>query len=519
MAVSSLPIWAVDMVGSVFMILLSFMCLWVAFKLRRLDQNNIIGAYLLWVCFALTVFAVSRSAGHILKQVLVLNSREDIWQMISPFSGAVNTFTFILVGSFTLFFERTSKIYQDILKDKQALQAAHHEVLFFNQNLEEMVAERTKALTDSEQRYRRIFEVSKDMILVTQTDGLIINLNPAGYQMLGVGESGGTFLDKQRYFQDYLFHFSDWVRLKSSIVQGGAVAGEELDLKFGNGHRKRVLLSASLAKESTEKEETIHFLVKDIERQHYLKEQMAQAEKLVSIGELSSGIAHEINNPLNVILGYTQLLLRNEDRATNRYADLKTIEKHVRSCKNIVEDLLSFARKSQTRKEMMDIHPVVDEVIGFVKHHSNLERIKIITAYDRGIPLLLLDGKKIKQVLINLLMNALHAFGGEGTGTIKIVTGIRQERERVYVQIIDDGCGIEKNNISKIFDPFFTTKPTGQGTGLGLSVSYGIVKDHGGDIQVKSEAGKGSTFTILLPSPATVYASLPKNVEAGEQRL
>ena len=102
-------------------------------------------------------------------------------------------------------------------------------------------------------------------------------------------------------------------------------------------------------------EETIHFLIKDIERQHQMKEQMMQADKLASIGELSSGIAHEINNPLNVILGYTQLLLRNEVKASDRHADLKTIEKHVRNCKSIVEDLLSFARKSKTKKERVHI--------------------------------------------------------------------------------------------------------------------------------------------------------------------
>ncbi len=500
MHVSSLPIWTVDMLGSVLMICLSFLCIWIALKLRRLDRNNIIWTYLLWISYALTVFAVSRSAGHILKQIMALNSREDIWQMVSPFSGAVNTFTFMVVGSFTLFFERTWKIYQEILKDKQALQAANKEVVFFNQNLEEMVAERTKALTISEQKYRRIFEVSKDMIVVTQKDGLIINLNPAGYQMLGVEDRWDSFLQNQPYFQDYLFQFSDWVSLISDIDKRGSITGEELDLKFGNGFKKRVLLSASLAKESTEKEETIHFLVKDIERQYHLKEQMAQAEKLVSIGELSSGIAHEINNPLNVILGYTQLLLRNEDRASNKYADLKTIEKHVRSCKNIVEDLLSFARKSKTKKEKMDIHLIIDDVIKFVQHHSNLERIKIISAYDRDVPLLRLDGKKIKQVLINLVMNAIHAFNRESKGTIKIATGINQEPDRMYIRIMDDGSGIEHGNITKIFDPFFTTKPTGQGTGLGLSVSYGIIKEHGGDIRVESEFGKGSTFTIVLPT-------------------
>jgi two-component system NtrC family sensor kinase len=500
MHVSSLPIWTVDMLGSVLMICLSFLCIWIALKLRRLDRNNIIWTYLLWISYALTVFAVSRSAGHILKQIMALNSREDIWQMVSPFSGAVNTFTFMVVGSFTLFFERTWKIYQEILKDKQALQAANKEVVFFNQNLEEMVAERTKALTISEQKYRRIFEVSKDMILVTRKDGLIINLNPAGYQMLGVEDHCNSFLKEQPYFQNYLFQFSDWLRLISDIDKRGSIIGDELDLKITNGLKKRVLLSASVAKESTEDEGTIHFLVKDIERQYQLKEQMAQTDKLVSIGELSSGIAHEINNPLNVILGYTQLLLRNEDRESNRYSDLKTIEKHVSSCKNIVEDLLSFARKSKSKKEMNDIHLIIDDVINLVQHHSNLERIKIISAYDQDIPLLCLDGKKIKQVLINLVMNAIHAIGRESKGVIKISTGIYLEPHKVFIQITDDGSGIEKSNIGKIFDPFFTTKSTGQGTGLGLSVSYGIIKEHGGDIRVESEYGKGSTFTIELPN-------------------
>jgi PAS domain S-box-containing protein len=499
MIVSSLPIGLVDILGSFLMILLSFLCLRVAFQLKRLDPNNIVWTYLLWVCYALAVFAVSRSAGHILRQILVLNLREDIWGMISPFSGAVNTATFMVVGAFTLFFERTWKIHQEILKDRRAIQKAHQDVVFLNQNLEAMVAERTQALSVSEQKYRRIFEVSKDMILVTQKDGRILQLNPAGCQMLGIADSVPMFLKAQPYFQNYLVQLSDWAPLVNSIEKQGSITGEELDLRSGSGGRRRVVLSAGLAGDSAENKETLHFLVKDIERQHQLKEQMAQADKLASIGELSSGIAHEINNPLNVILGYTQLLLRNEDSSSSRYMDLKTIEKHVRSCKNIVEDLLSFARKSKTRKEMRDIHAIIDDAIAFVRHHSNLERIRILSAYDRNVPPLRLDGKKIKQVLINLLMNAIHACERKQKGVIKITTGFHSEPDRVFIRIMDDGGGIEKSNITKIFDPFFTTKPTGQGTGLGLSVSYGIIKEHGGGIQVESEPGKGSTFTVVLP--------------------
>jgi signal transduction histidine kinase len=301
----------------------------------------------------------------------------------------------------------------------------------------------------------------------------------------------------ERYFQNWLARDDDWKKLFQAITDEGFIEGEELDLKIGNGQLKKVLLSASVAGASAGEEETIHFLVKDIERQHQIKEQMMQADKLASIGELSSGIAHEINNPLNVILGYTQLLLRNEVKASDRHADLKTIEKHVRNCKSIVEDLLSFARKSKTKKSRVHIESLIENVIKFVQQHSNFENIQMKGTYDRNVPPLMLDEKKIKQVLINLFMNAIHAVGRKGC--IRISTELDGDSNKIFIRISDDGYGIEKNNISKIFDPFFTTKSTGEGTGLGLSVSYGIIKDHGGDILVDSEPGKGSIFTIVMP--------------------
>jgi two-component system NtrC family sensor kinase len=145
---------------------------------------------------------------------------------------------------------------------------------------------------------------------------------------------------------------------------------------LADGTKRRVLLSGSLAKSTSDEGETIHFLIKDIEQRRLMQKQMAQADKLASIGELSSGIAHEINNPLGIILGYTQLLIRGENPETARFNDLKTIEKHVRSCKAIVEDLLNFARTSSTEKEYLNIHEVIEDVIGFVRHHSNLENIQ-----------------------------------------------------------------------------------------------------------------------------------------------
>ena len=139
MSASLIPIWLVDVIGSILMIVFAFLSFGLSLQLKRRDPNNIIVTYLLWVCLALFVFAISRSAGHLLKQVLLLSGRRDLWTAIQPVSGAVNTFTFIVVASVTLFFERSWAIYGTILKDRQALQTAHEELLFLNQNLEQLV--------------------------------------------------------------------------------------------------------------------------------------------------------------------------------------------------------------------------------------------------------------------------------------------------------------------------------------------------------------------------------------------
>ena len=501
MTVSLIPIWCVDVVGSILMIVFAFLSFGLSLQLKRKDPNNIIITYLLWVCLALFVFAISRSAGHLLKQIFLLAGRRDLWSAIQPFSGATNTFTFIVVASVTLFFERTWAIYGTILKDRQALQTAHEELLYLNQNLEQLVEKRTEALVISEQKYRRIFEVSKDMILVTWTDGRIVTINPAGRQLLEITAPDTAPIEGRR-LQQFLSTPGDWGTILNHIESRGFISSEEFDLVLENGSRRRVLLSGSLSRNPAENSETIHFLIKDIEQRRLMQKQMAQADKLASIGELSSGIAHEINNPLGIILGYTQLLLRSEDPRSNRYNDLKTIEKHVQSCKAIVEDLLNFARTSSPQKEKLDVHAVIEDVIGFVRHHSNLETIQIETRFAPKLPPVLMDEKKIKQVLINLLMNAIHAV--DRKGTIEITTGMNDTASRVTVEVADDGHGIAEQDLPRIFDPFFTTKPTGEGTGLGLSVSYGIIKGHGGNITVKSEKGRGAAFTLSLPLTVSI---------------
>jgi two-component system NtrC family sensor kinase len=317
--------------------------------------------------------------------------------------------------------------------------------------------------------------------------------------MLGFDDNDQILQNKR--FQDFFPNKVDWETIISTIEKEGFISNYDVNLKRADGIEVNSLISGSLDNDPERMESTIHFLVKDIEQKKIIENQMAQADKLASIGQLSAGIAHGINNPLGIILGYTQLLMRDEDATTERYADLKIIEKHVKNCRLVVEDLLNFARSSTTEKEAIKIHEAIDEVLNFIEHHSEIHHIEIRKDYDKNIPPLLLDDKKIKQVFMNLIMNAKDAVGK--SGTICLSTKYDRSKRQVAIKITDTGSGIEKKNLKRIFDPFFTTKPTGEGTGLGLSVSYGIVKNHGGNIFVESKPGTGTTFTVVLTAAST----------------
>ena len=262
MILSSKPIFFIDIFGSIFMIIFSFLCLLLAHELRIRDRNNVMNTYLLWVCYGLTGFAISRSVGHILKQILLMSEQPVLWSMIRPYSGAINSLMFVLVGSVTLFFERIWKVYQQISKDKKALQLAHEELIFLNQNLEQRVVERTEELALSEHKYRRIFEVSKDMLLVAKKDGLIVDLNPAGRILLGYQDADSSL--NGRRFQEFFTNQTYWIQILHTIEAQGSISNFETDLKHRDGMAIRSLISGSLDRGPLDEQDTIHFLVKDI---------------------------------------------------------------------------------------------------------------------------------------------------------------------------------------------------------------------------------------------------------------
>jgi C4-dicarboxylate-specific signal transduction histidine kinase len=240
---------------------------------------------------------------------------------------------------------------------------------------------------------------------------------------------------------------------------------------------------------------TFHFIIKDINEKKQMEQQIAQADKLAALGELSAGVAHEINNPLGIILGYTQLMLKESSEFEE---DLKIIEKHVKNCRNVVSNLLSFSRKGSREMKNVDIHKMLNGVINFLRNHSDFRNVKIqLNLWENECLRVKGNAQELTQVVLNLMINACHAIKDNPDGFIELVT--QKEKAHMLIHVKDNGTGISKQHMPRIFDPFFTTKPVGQGTGLGLSVGYGIIRHHQGKIMAENRKSRGAQFTIRLP--------------------
>ncbi|MBF0209301.1 MAG: PAS domain-containing sensor histidine kinase [Desulfamplus sp.] len=409
-----LPILVVDIAGSFGMIVFALLALNNAIKLKKRDTDNVMSLYLLWICWGFTIFAISRALGHLVRQLMVIYGHSDWWSFISPYSGTINTVSFMLMGVLTLFFNQNWKINMKILESQknlettnQALEETHIELVKLNQTLEQKVAERTA------------------------------------------------------------------------------------------------------------------IIMKNINEKKNMAQQIAQADKLAALGELAAGVAHEINNPLGIILGYTQLMLKDKSMENSDfYEDLKVIEKHVKNCKSVVSDMLTFSRKGSLKQGIVNLNHVVDDVVKFLHNHSDFRNIEMkLDLYHEGICDIgacnvLGNEQELRQVVINLLINSCHAVEKNGKINLKtLLTDVEKDSSQEEIRcrdaeiwVEDNGKGIKPENLPRIFDPFFTTKPVGQGTGLGLSVSYGIVKKHGGRIEVKSKENEGSLFRVILPCASNIIA-------------
>ena len=229
---------------------------------------------------------------------------------------------------------------------------------------------------------------------------------------------------------------------------------------------------------------------------------LLQSEKQASIGKLAAGVAHEINNPLTGVLTFTHMLLRRKDIGDDVRSDLQKIVTATERVRKIVKGLLDFSRQTKLDIEQLNVNRLVRSAIALVENQALVKGVSLNFKPGEELPLLTLDRDQLESVILNIILNAFDAM--EPGDSITLSTGIgvsanHASQKGVEIAVADTGCGISPENLDKLFDPFFTTKEVGQGTGLGLAVSYGIVERHGGTIRVQSEVGRGSTFTIWLP--------------------
>lgn len=236
---------------------------------------------------------------------------------------------------------------------------------------------------------------------------------------------------------------------------------------------------------------------RDEKLKEFAKKKIMESERLALIGQLSANVAHELNNPLQGIITYSHLLLEESIFSEDAKESINKIVVQANRCRDIIRGLLDFSRHKTPDKTLCSVNNLLRGCISLVEKQAAFHNIEVTMDLDEQLPMVILDPSQIERVFLNLIINAADAMNGNGQLTLS--TKLNHEKTFIEISVQDTGHGITEENMEKIFDPFFTTKETGHGVGLGLAISYGIIKDHNGNISVESEAGKGTTFTVSFP--------------------
>ena len=378
--------------------------------------------------------------------------------------------------------------------------------------LQREVDDTTTDLRRSQEQYKSVVENARDFIFLLNEKGEFISANNAAARALGVPASGIAGKALETFFNP------EDARAMLLQVQEVLDTRKSMEVKAAMRIRDRAYwLSTHFVPvfgEDGRTVERILVMARDITERQKIEDQLFRTEKLASLGTLSAGVAHEINNPLGVILGFTEILLDRIPEESKEHEILKTIERQGLNAKRIVEKLMTYARQPSKQEEFADLNKEIETVLSLVQNSFLTHKIDLETRFARDLPRVHGDAGELQQVFINLVNNAIAAMPQGGKFTV--MTRINPYSHMVEAILADSGTGIPKEIADRIFDPFFTTKKVGEGTGLGLSVTYAIVEKYGGNIRFETrlpegEGGNsGTTFFVSLP-PET-----PGEAKAGE---
>jgi len=376
--------------------------------------------------------------------------------------------------------------------------------------LQQEVDRTTVDLRRSREQYKSVVENARDFIFLINDTGAFVSANTAAARALGMPAAGLAGKSLGDFFA--LDDAATILRQVREVFD----SRKSLELKSAMRIRDRVYwLSTHFVPVFGEDGRTVErvlVMARDITDRQRMEEQMFQTEKLASLGTLSAGVAHEINNPVGVILGFTEILLDRIPKDTKEYEILKTIERQGLNAKRIVENLMTYARKPSEHEEFSEVNKDIENVLNLVQNSLLTNKIELEVRLARGLPRVKGDSGELQQVFLNLANNAMAAM--TGGGQLTVISRINPYSQMVEVVFADTGTGIPKEIADRIFDPFFTTKKVGEGTGLGLAVSYAIVNKYGGSIRFETRAqeaaeGKHGTsfFVSLQPEPAAPAAN------------
>jgi two-component system, NtrC family, sensor kinase len=383
--------------------------------------------------------------------------------------------------------------------------------------LKKEIEEKTKDLRQSEERYKRLVESAEDLIYSLDREGRFLSLNYYGAAFLqGSGDKTGNERDLdqkaqppgpkaflgQKIFrvlgisEDFnpLVIEEVWQRGKPKVIEHMVRIAE-------NEHWLQTQLIA--IKNDQGQVQAVLGISRNVTEKKKIEKQMMNTEKLASLGLLAAGVAHEINNPLGIILGYCEYLIEKTPPEEKAYKILEKIERQGNQCKRIVENLLSFSRYSEHYDDISDVNAHLENILDVVQNNLMIKKVQVNLSLGKDLPRIKADPIQLKQVFMNLISNAMGAMP-EG-GALTLSTGWEADTDRVKIVIADTGTGIRKENRERIFDPFFTTKQVGEGTGLGLTVTYNLVTHYGGTISMETRTAEedpvhhGTAFTVTFP--------------------